>query len=306
MKYMKKKYKWLAYVLGGVVALLLLVTAFVFVSTEVRMNKTFAVERKSYEVSMDSLSIERGRHLANTVLLCVDCHGTDFSGKLVVDDPMVGRLYGSNLTPGRGSAILGYSDIDLDKAIREGIKPNGKPILFMPSQDYYHLSDPDVDALIAFIRSMPPVDNEIPKQKVGPLLRVLYTVGEVQLVAADIIDHTGVRPPAPEPGPTKEYGKYLASTACIGCHGQALSGGKIPGAPPDWPAARNISPDPETGIGTWTKEDFYRAMREGKRPNGEEINELMPWQATKNMTDTELGALWTYMQSVTPRAYGNR
>jgi mono/diheme cytochrome c family protein len=303
---MKKWLRWFGITLGGVIGVIAVAVLFVFISTEVRMNKTYAVERTQYSVSRDPVSIERGRHLANTVVLCIDCHGTDFSGRLVVDDPMIGKLYGTNLTTGRGSAILEYTDIDLDKAIREGINPNGKPLRFMPSQEYYNLSDPDVDAIIAYIRSLPPVDNEIPKQKIGPLTRILYTLGELELLAAEVIDHSGVRPPAPEPGPTQEYGDYLARNACIGCHGPGLSGGRIPGSPPDWPLARNISPDPESGIGKWTKADFYRAMREGVRPDGESINELMPWQATRNMTDIELDALWEYLQSAQPKIAGLR
>jgi cytochrome c553 len=303
---MKKWLKWLGITLAGVIGIVLLVIAFVFIATEIRMNKTYAVERKPYEVPMDSLTIERGRHLANAVVTCVDCHGSDFSGRVVIEDPMIGRVYGTNLTRGKGSAIIDYTDVDWDKAIREGIRPDGKPLFVMPSDEYYNLSDPDVDAIIAYIKSLPPVDNETPEIKIGPVLRVLYTLGELNITAAANIDHSGVRPPTPEPGPTLEYGHYIAKNACVGCHGAGLSGGKIPGAPPDWPLATNISPDLLTGIGSWAREDFYRAMREGVRSSGDMINELMPWKLMKNMTDTELDALWLYLQSATPKLAGNR
>jgi hypothetical protein len=92
------------------------------------------------------------------------------------------------------------------------------------------------------------------------------------LVPAEMIDHEGPRPTAPPPGVTVEYGAYLA-VGCTGCHGEGFSGGPIPGISPDWPEAANITQDPETGIGGWTREDFYRAMREGRRPDGTELRE---------------------------------
>jgi mono/diheme cytochrome c family protein len=103
---------------------------------------------------------------------------------------------------------------------------------------------------------------------------------------------------------TPEYGHYLAITGgCTGCHGSGLSGGAIPGVPPDFPKARNISP---TGIGSWSDEDFFRALREGKRPDGSTINPFMPWNDTKLMTDDEIRALLAYLRTVPPRPDGQR
>lgn len=92
----------------------------------------------------------------------------------------------------------------------------------------------------------------------------------------------------------------------MGCHGPTLSGGPIPGAPPDWPPARNITPDEATGIGGWTEADFVRAMREGKRPDGSSIAEVMPWRAYAAMRDDDLKALWLFLRAAAPKSFGGR
>ena len=102
-----------------------------------------------------------------------------------------------------------------------------------------------------------------------------------------------------------EFGKFL-SVGCTGCHGDGLSGGPIPGITPDFPKATNITPDKETGIGTWTEDDFYIAINTGKRPDGSDIDPFMPWKNMRSMTTTELKALWLFLQTVPAKKFGNR
>ena len=92
------------------------------------------------------------------------------------------------------------------------------------------------------------------------------------ILSAEVIDHTAPRPPVVAKGPTVDYGRYLASKSCMGCHGEGLSGGPVPGVPPDPPQPRNQTPDKETGLGNWSQEDFIRALREGQRPDGTALN----------------------------------
>ena len=104
------------------------------------------------------------------------------------------------------------------------------------------------------------------------------------------------------PADTVEYGHYIAQVGgCTGCHGAGLSGGPIPGVPPDFPPAQNLTP---TGIGQWSDADIVRALRVGKRPDGTTINQFMPWPYTASMTDTEMAALIKYLRSVPPRPTG--
>jgi mono/diheme cytochrome c family protein len=136
-------------------------------------------------------------------------------------------------------------------------------------------------------------------------MRILYMTGQLELVKAEVIKQDAPRsePPA---GATAEYGQYLVTTTCQGCHGAGLSGGPIPGADPSWPPAANITADKATGLGSWTQADFVQAMRLGKRPNGDLINPIMPWPDFASFTDDELTALWLYSQSLPAKAKGNR
>lgn len=293
---MKRILRWAGFGVVGVVLLLAVAYGALYGYTEYRLKRTFEVPRVALSLSDDPEVIARGRHIA-TVRGCVDCHGATLGGKLFIDAGPVGVLYASNLTVGRGGIGTTYSDADLITAIRHGVRPTGKPLLFMPSQEFNVLSDEDVVALVSYIRSLPAVHNELAPSRVGPLGRLLYATGQLPLVPADLIDHDAPRRAAPPAGATAEYGAYLA-TGCLGCHGHDLSGGKIPGTPPDFPPAANITPDEATGIGGWTEEEFITTLRTGKRPDGTELRPEMPWQLTAQFEEYELQALWRYLRSV--------
>jgi cytochrome c553 len=175
----------------------------------------------------------------------------------------------------------------------------------MPSQEFNGLSDADLGRLIAYIKSLPPVDHELPLDKLGPLGRVLLVANAIPVLPAELIDHMATRPAVVEPGVSVEYGSYLAQT-CAGCHGATLSGGPTPGVSEEAPYPANLTPDEATGLGSWTEADFIRALREGKRPDGSSLSPKMPWMVFGQMTDTELKALWLYLQSVPSKPYGNR
>ncbi len=301
---MRRALKWTGIVLGSLVGLVVLVLGVVYSLTEIRIRKSYEVPISAFTVHNSPEIVAQGRHIA-VIRGCVDCHAASFGGEIFIDEPAIGRLFASNLTSGEGGIARSYTDADWDRAIRHGIGPDGRPLLFMPSHEFYPLSDEDLNALVAYLKSLPPVDNRPVKNRLGPLGRALFLAGQIPLLPAELIDHYGTRPPAPPPGATVEYGAYLG-TGCIGCHGDGYSGGKIPGAPPHFPTPTNITPDPETGIGNWTEADFVRSMREGRRPDGSEIDPFMPWQNFAQMTDMELQALYLYLQSLPPTKFGNR
>ncbi len=300
-----KVLRWLGIVLGGLIALVLIAAVVLYVIGSGRITKTYTLGAETVAIPTDQASSERGRHLATAIGKCVDCHGGNFGGTVFLDvtSPPLFRAVAPNLTRGQGGVGGQLSDADFARAIRHGVGPDGKALLVMPADDYNTFSDTDLGALIAYIRSLPPVDNQLPASEIRPLGCILLAAGQLPPFPAETIDHN-TRPPAPPIGVTPEYGRYLAMAGgCTGCHGPGLSGGPIPGVPPDFPHAQNITP---TGIGTWSDEDFFRALREGKRPDGTTINPFMPWMDTRLMTDDELKALLTYLRTVPPRPDGMR
>jgi mono/diheme cytochrome c family protein len=136
-------------------------------------------------------------------------------------------------------------------------------------------------------------------------VKVLYAFGVIK-DASEKIDHT-LPPAQPVPeGVTLEHGAYVVN-ACIGCHGQHLSGGKIPGGAPTWPAASNLTPGKGTAMGRYpTPEVFMAMMRSGHRPDGTAISSVMPFRSLAQMNDTDLKALHAYLQKVPARDAGQR
>lgn len=303
---MRRIVKWTRTFFGAGVGVVGLALAGVYGWSELRMGRTYDVESPPVAVPTDSESVARGRHLA-TIRGCVDCHGEDLAGRTFIDAlPVMARLSGSNLTRGEGGVADAYDDADWVRAIRHAAGSDGRALLFMPSHEFWPMSDEDVGDLVAYIKAARPVDRTPPDNTLGPVARILFLKGDFPLVPAELIDHDPPRPEAPETARTPEYGEYL-STGCIGCHGPTFSGGPIPGTPPDWPPASNLTPDPETGIGGWEEEDLVRALRQGVRPDGSELDpDYMPWRLTREMTSDEIGAIWAYLRSLPAKPYGER
>lgn len=297
--------KILARVLVGLLALCAVAITAVYGMSASRMNTRVAVSDASPMVQTDAASRARGEYLVRAIAKCVDCHGDDLGGATFIDAGPVGQFRGPNLTRGQGGLGAQLTDADLVRAIRHGVGREGRKLLFIPSEGWRDMSDDDVSAIVAYIRSLPAVDRATEASVVGPMGRVLYLAGELPLYEAEQIDHDGPyeRTP-PAAGPTADYGRYLATIGgCHGCHGPTLSGGQVPGTPPEFKPASNITP---TGIGHWSEADFFRAMREGKRPDGSTIDPFMPVKATKLMTDEDTRALWQFLMGVQRRDFGSR
>lgn len=292
------------YVAGGLAALVVLLLAGIYGFSGRRFARTYGdLPAEHVAFSSNPEVVARGQHLVEAITKCGECHGPDLGGQLFIDAGMlVGRAYAPNLTSGKGSAVASYGDADWERAIRHGVARDGRALKIMPSEDFVHLSDADLAAIVAYVRSLPPVERTVPRTVLGPLGRALYLAGQFPVLAAERIDQTASHSAA-EPGVTAEYGRYLATVGgCTGCHGPGLSGGHIPGTPPAVPPSQNLTP---AGIGTWTEADFFHALREGKRPDGSQINPFMPWTSARHMTDDEIRAVWLYLESVPARPSGN-
>lgn len=302
---MKKIAKWLGVGLGALVVLVGGALGAVYAISSQDLDETYKVDPPDVKVPTDDKAIAWGKHILET-RGCQDCHGERMQGKVIMDNPAMGTIAGTNLTPGKGSAVKKYTDEDWVRSIRHGVGPDGKPHIFMPSFEFAGMGAEDLGALIAYLKSLPPVDSAPPEVAPGPMARMLYLQGSLPiLVPAKLVDHDAPMAKIPERGPTKEYGKYLAET-CRGCHGSGFSGGKVPGMPPDHPVAANLTFH-ESGLKGWGKEDFMTTLRTGRTPEGKKLNpKFMPWTVTANLTDDEISALYAYFKSLEPTPEGNR
>lgn len=289
---MKKWIRRLGMGLGALLGLVLLLLAVAYGVSKRKLAKEYDVAGAALNITRDPAQLARGRHLATAVSKCTDCHGADLGGRVFIDAQPMGVLIASNLTAGRGGIQTRYTDAQLEAAIRHGVRPDKRGLLFMPSDEFQHLSDDDAAAIIAYLRSVPPVDRELPASRVGPLGHVLFAAGQLPLVPAERIDHTPRKRQAPPRGATVEYGRYLVSVGgCTGCHGPDLAGAAHGGPP-----SPNITP--AGAIGSWSEADWFRAMREGKRPDGSAIQPPMPWKSVGMMSDDEMRAMFMYLHTV--------
>lgn len=267
------------------------------------MAKVYDVPLPAVARSTDAAVIARGKHLVEATAGCVsaDCHGADLSGGKPLAMGPVGIITGSNITP---AGVLGaYSDGEIARVVRNGIKKDGRSVRFMPSQDFSWFSDGDLTAIVSYLRTVPPVQKGDGVVDIGLLGKVLDQRGEIAIDIARRIDH-GKREAAGPPEPTAAYGKYLAR-ACQGCHGEGFSGGPIPGAPSSIPIPTNITMH-ETGIAGWSYEDFDKLLTQGIKRNGAKLDPFMPIESFGKLDETEKRAIYAFLSSAPPRPFGQR
>ena len=266
---MKKLLKGCTILLGAGMALLLLAGFVLYAIGMQKLTKSYPnVPVKAISIPTDAAAIARGGHIA-MAWSCTYCHGDDLSGKLVEDDPFLGTIPATNLTSGNGGIAASYTDIDWIRAIRHGVKPDGRVEIMM--NNYYIMSDQDLGDLIAYLKQIPPVDSNLPRMRIGQILPLAPALGYLT-PAAERIDHDAPRPADPVPGATVEYGGYL-SVICTECHSSSLSD-KLQG---------------------WSQENFFRMMQTGVLPDGQQLGSGMPLYS--EMNETELTALWLYFQT---------
>ena len=293
------------------------VVIFIFIHAE----QTYDAPYPEIVASQDPAVIARGKHLFYVTAHCGGCHaprdqierleageevlpsgGEDF-------DLPIGMIYAPNITSDVETGIGAYTDQEIARAMRFGIKRNGQAMLdFMP---FYDLNDDDLTAIISFLRTLPSIRNPRPKNEWNFLGKALMAFKVIKPMGDAIV-------PAPlEIAPTVEYGHYLAEsvTNCRGCHTKrSLRTGKLTGAEYAGQMAfgitidgvldnsrhlitPNLTPDPETGrMTTWTQDTFSQRFRAGRIiPES-----IMPWGSFSNMTELELTALYKFFQTLPP------
>ena len=253
---------------------------------------------------------ERGRYLINGIVACGNCHtpqgpdgpvaGMELAGGLVIQEEAF-TVHTPNITPDPETGIGKWSDAEIIAAIRDGRRPDGRIIgPPMPIDQYRRMSDRDVRALVAYLRQVKPVHNEVPPSDYRIPLPETYgppvkSVGEV--ARADPVT----------------YGAYLAGPLghCMECHtlligGQADyrrrlgAGGNTFFGPWGTSVSRNITPDRETGIGGWTDAQIRRAITQGISADGSPLRPPMGFSYYARISDADLAALIAYLRSLKP------
>lgn len=245
-------------------------------------------------------AVARGMVLVHNFLGCTDCHDQDLGGKVIMENFPMGRWVAPNITT--AGLTKNFTAKDWVRILRHGVNHKGNSAT-MPAVDYTNLSDRELSDVIAFAKAQPPVERALPVDKLGPIRALLLWQGAIPL-SAEFIDHERARsalPPVTEASPV--YGAHIAQV-CVGCHRTDYRGGPIPGGDPSWPPAPNLTPD-VSGLKGWSRQDFFTAIREGKRPDGSAIRAPMPWQAMAGMEDVHLDAMYQYFMSLPPLPQGS-
>lgn len=237
--------------------------------------------------------IANGERFART---CAGCHSSNGQLPLTgqnffADGPPIGTLWAPNLTPAHLGA---WSDGEIVRAIREGVKKDGTSTIIMPASAFRNLSDEDVLSLVAYLRSQPPVEPNSPPRQfnvLGAIMLATLFPNEI-FTAQPPITQAVVAPPR---GPTAEYGNYLIHLGCQDCHGENYAG-RAPsedGPPGGGPNLTTVSQ-------RLSEEQFVTLLRTGAYPDGEKLSEEMPWQEFEKLSDDDFRALYRYLASLAP------
>lgn len=237
--------------------------------------------------------IARGEHLAN--VMCAECHNVTtqlpLSGGRNLSEQFnlpLGNVVPVNLTP--AGPLKDWSDGEIIRAIGQGVDRNGHPLFAMSGlvMEFGNFSDEDAQAIVAYLRNSPPVQNETPEESFSFIAILLEGVGLVP----DAPSRTGLLA-APSKAPTAEYGKYIISYAgCTECHGKDFTGGSGGLSP--------IGPNLTVLVPKWTREGFIKTLRMGVDPTGHQLSDQMPWKYRGRLDDEELTAVYEYLHGLTP------
>lgn len=283
--------KWPTVILAGLFTLVFAAVTVVAVLGLVKLEARHTNSVADLKVAGTAEPIARGEQLAWG---CADCHSPTLDLPLggstenfIAGGPPMGVLYATNLTP--GGPLKGWTDGEIVRAIREGIGQDGRALMGMPSQAYRHLSDADAQALVAYLRSQPAVNNPQPPRNLN-LLAALFLGAGLFPPSAQAPVGSVTAPPA---GPTAEYGAYLvAAGGCADCHGEKLDSvppnSFVPPGPPLKPFAAGMS-----------EAQFMAVFREGRRIDGSPVGEGMPWKNIgKTLSDDDLRAVQAYLRTL--------
>lgn len=302
MRRFKKILKWTLLVLLALVVGVGAITA-------ARQNVKYTAPYPAVKASSDSAAIARGKHLVTSVAHCTDCHSPSNADSLlklglepvlnggVAFNLPLGTIYSANITSDTTYGVGRYTDAEIARALRYGVHPDGTAVFdFMP---FHNISDADLSDILSYLRTQKPVAIPKPANQLniaGKVVKAFMVkpVGPSEAIAAAVTPDT-----------TAAYGKYLVLNVgnCSGCHtqrsisgeytGELLAGG---GPMPNGMMSPNLTPDSTGRLFGWSQQMFVNRFHMGRlNPKSE-----MPWGSFQRMNDTELKAIYNYLQTVKP------
>ena len=280
---MKRLLRWIGIGLASLAGLSLLAYAVLYVLSERALRRTYAVPAAAISIPTDPASVLEGRRLA-TVRGCVDaCHGKEAAGLVLFDEPMIARVVAPNLT----AAVRKFSDAELAAVIRNGVRPDGRSMLVMPSEVFAALTDEDLGRIIAFVKNLPAATGPGPEVSLGPLGRIGIVSGEFK-TAAQLIAKTVPPPDATSQEAT--FGRYLARTTCAECHGTGLRGASNPSF---------TSPNLQV-VAAYSADAFAQLLRTGVALGGRKLGMMREAAQSRLslLTDGEITALYSYLHDM--------
>jgi cytochrome c553 len=287
---MRTLLKWLLILLAGLLGIALIALAYLYITTGSQLTRVYDVQPAVVQVP-ETPTAELDGFQQLIVSICAECHGPGLGGQIMEEDPMFGVIASANLTSGEGGVGSTYTDEDWIRGILHGLDEDGTPLLIMPSNIFQALGEEDLQAIIAHIKSLPPIDNELPEPTLGPMGRY-YLLQDPSLLPAAVIDHDLPVPSGAEPGVTLDRGEYIAHF-CTFCHGPDFSGGPTPSS--------GLNLTPAGNLAHWSEEEFINTIRTGTTPEGNSFDPIeMPWKQISLLSDDDLKAIWLFLQSLPP------
>lgn len=263
----------------AILAIVLLALAILYGGSEWTLRRAHDVELVPLGVPVTPARAQEGARLA-AAFGCRDCHMADGQGRVIVDDPLFGQV----VAPGIAWAAADYSDAELARLIRHGVRKDGTGVIVMPSTTYVNMADEDVAAIVAWVRTLKPGPNEVARRSsFGPLGRGLILGGVVPLQVVRSTRHSPVRRPA-------DIGEYYYDAACSDCH--ALDRER--------PAHVGPRPAPALAVagGAYDLPAFRRMLRTGKAPDGRDLGLMgqVARSAGPALTDAEIAAIHAFLR----------
>jgi mono/diheme cytochrome c family protein len=275
--------RWARNVLLALVAIVVVAYGVIYFLSQRTLRRAYGEPLVSLTIPADTASVAEGKRLAQLRGCSGGCHGHEIEGATLVDDALLAHIVAPNLT----EAVRRYSDADLARIIRRGVRPDSHTVVVMPAEMFSVLTDADLAKIIAYLRSVPRMPGLLPDVRLGPLARLGVVLKQYEPAVALVHRADSLTPTYPNPGDSTAPGAYLARTSCTECHGVGLTGAHV---------GDQTSPDLKIVAG-YSSDAFTRLMRTGKGLGDRELGMMSEAARGRfsHFTDAEIAALRTYL-----------